>query len=321
MDDNNDPCDDSDGDEYADCDVDHEEEDRVAVMVTMVGCGSWCLQLVLTRQAVGAMCSWRMESLHLAKCMHHMVPAHHIPTWSSMFHHFSSRRVCSMFLKFWHEFASEGRSLHSTCVQPMAETTLGLFWSPGFLFATPWGGFSVFIGRWWMGTPLKINIESENDGLEDDFAFPGVYSQVPCQSFVGESLLGFQTWPGCSAFWPPIRDSCRHLKFGHQGGLPVNLGVHLGNKDGRLSTEWMTNCRHFWTLRLADSWITVLGDHTCIIRVWLPWNSSKVNLVYDMSSRFSRFSIGLLNLSLLVCLDYAFQLRRTRPLAWEVLSG
>ncbi len=29
-------------------------------------------------------------------------------------------------------------------------------------------------------TPLKINIEPENDGLEDDFPFPGVYSQVPC---------------------------------------------------------------------------------------------------------------------------------------------
>ena len=29
-------------------------------------------------------------------------------------------------------------------------------------------------------TPPKINIEPENDGLEDDFAFPGVYSQVPC---------------------------------------------------------------------------------------------------------------------------------------------
>ena len=28
-------------------------------------------------------------------------------------------------------------------------------------------------------TPLKINIEPENDGLEDDFPFPGVYSQVP----------------------------------------------------------------------------------------------------------------------------------------------
>ena len=29
-------------------------------------------------------------------------------------------------------------------------------------------------------TPPKINIEPENDGLEDDFPFPGVYSQVPC---------------------------------------------------------------------------------------------------------------------------------------------
>jgi len=29
-------------------------------------------------------------------------------------------------------------------------------------------------------TPPKINIEPENDGLEDDLTFPGVYSQVPC---------------------------------------------------------------------------------------------------------------------------------------------
>ena len=28
-------------------------------------------------------------------------------------------------------------------------------------------------------TPRKINMEPENDGLEDDFPFPGVYSQVP----------------------------------------------------------------------------------------------------------------------------------------------
>ena len=31
-----------------------------------------------------------------------------------------------------------------------------------------------------MYTPPKFNIEPENDGLEDDFPFPGVYSQVPC---------------------------------------------------------------------------------------------------------------------------------------------
>jgi len=29
-------------------------------------------------------------------------------------------------------------------------------------------------------TPRKINIEPENDGLEDNFPFPAVYSQVPC---------------------------------------------------------------------------------------------------------------------------------------------
>ena len=30
------------------------------------------------------------------------------------------------------------------------------------------------------GTPPKTNMEAKNDGLEDDFPFPGVYSQVPC---------------------------------------------------------------------------------------------------------------------------------------------
>ena len=29
-------------------------------------------------------------------------------------------------------------------------------------------------------TPRKINIEPEHDGLEGDFPFPVVYSQVPC---------------------------------------------------------------------------------------------------------------------------------------------
>ena len=28
-------------------------------------------------------------------------------------------------------------------------------------------------------TPPKFNIEPENDGLEGEFPFPGVYSQVP----------------------------------------------------------------------------------------------------------------------------------------------
>ena len=30
--------------------------------------------------------------------------------------------------------------------------------------------------------PPKMNMEPENDGLEDEFPFPVVYSQVPCQS-------------------------------------------------------------------------------------------------------------------------------------------
>ena len=31
-----------------------------------------------------------------------------------------------------------------------------------------------------ISTPLKINIEPENDGLQNVFPLPGVYSQVPC---------------------------------------------------------------------------------------------------------------------------------------------
>ena len=31
----------------------------------------------------------------------------------------------------------------------------------------------------------KINMELENDGLEDDFLFPGVYSRVPAVHFPG----------------------------------------------------------------------------------------------------------------------------------------
>ena len=35
------------------------------------------------------------------------------------------------------------------------------------------------------GTPPKINIEPDNDGLEDDFPLPGVYSQVPAVNLPG----------------------------------------------------------------------------------------------------------------------------------------
>ena len=34
-------------------------------------------------------------------------------------------------------------------------------------------------------TPPKINIEPENDGLEDDVPFPGVYLQVPAVNLPG----------------------------------------------------------------------------------------------------------------------------------------
>ena len=35
------------------------------------------------------------------------------------------------------------------------------------------------------GTPPKINIEPDNDGLEDDFPLPGVYSQAPAVNLPG----------------------------------------------------------------------------------------------------------------------------------------
>ena len=38
-------------------------------------------------------------------------------------------------------------------------------------------------------TPPKINIKPENDGLEDDFPFPGVYSQVPAVNLPGCDCL------------------------------------------------------------------------------------------------------------------------------------
>ena len=37
-------------------------------------------------------------------------------------------------------------------------------------------------------TPRKIHIEPENDALEDDFPFPGVYSQVPAVNPPGCTL-------------------------------------------------------------------------------------------------------------------------------------
>ena len=50
-------------------------------------------------------------------------------------------------------------------------------------------------------TPPKINIEPENDGLEDDLPFPGVYSQVPAVNLPGCIPLctGFHTCFWCFA--------------------------------------------------------------------------------------------------------------------------
>ena len=45
----------------------------------------------------------------------------------------------------------------------------------------------VTLGKY---TPPKINIEPENDGLEDDFPFWGVYSQVPAVNLPGCTLHG-----------------------------------------------------------------------------------------------------------------------------------
>ena len=42
------------------------------------------------------------------------------------------------------------------------------------------GDVQGFVHFFHLTTPPKIKIEPENDGLEDDFPLPGVYSQVPC---------------------------------------------------------------------------------------------------------------------------------------------
>ena len=42
-------------------------------------------------------------------------------------------------------------------------------------------------------TPPKINIEPENDGLEDDFPLPAVYSQVPAVNLLLCNLAEINT--------------------------------------------------------------------------------------------------------------------------------
>ena len=61
-------------------------------------------------------------------------------------------------------------------------------------------------------TPRKINIEPENDGLEDEFPFPGVYSQVPAVNLLGcieKSAFEFRRLTRCqsdSNFVAPTED-------------------------------------------------------------------------------------------------------------------
>ena len=55
-----------------------------------------------------------------------------------------------------------------------------------------------------MGTPSKINVEPENDGLEDDYPFPGVYSQCSMLIFRGvnsKELHPAQLVPTLSFIW------------------------------------------------------------------------------------------------------------------------
>ena len=48
------------------------------------------------------------------------------------------------------------------------------------MFQVSFGGRNTEPQEAFVCTPPKINIYPENDGLEDDFPFPAVYSQVPC---------------------------------------------------------------------------------------------------------------------------------------------
>ena len=50
--------------------------------------------------------------------------------------------------------------------------------SLNFFFLVIWWGKECYNAPY--TTPSEINMEPEHDGLEDDFPFPRVYSQVPC---------------------------------------------------------------------------------------------------------------------------------------------
>ena len=79
--------------------------------------------------------------------------------------------------------------------------------------------------------PRKINIEPENDGLEDDFPFPGMHSQVPAVNLPGCS---FQHFPGIKL---PANPKPPHLFF-------------CGTEDS--PRIWCCSCGWCW-LWLRDS--------------------------------------------------------------------
>ena len=76
---------------------------------------------------------------------------------------FESEGVSCFHLRSAEEFQYEGKHVQSTVyglVSKCVELTSTVLFSH-------------------LHTPPKINIEPENDCLEDDFALPGVYTQVP----------------------------------------------------------------------------------------------------------------------------------------------
>ena len=120
-------------------------------------------------------------------------------------------------------------------------------------------------------TPRKINIEPENDGLDDDFPFPRVYSEVLCSSSgvyaMYKSLIEFhRLW---LSTWIPKNV----ILLGKQTTFPntsrfevltKNLGsFHLatvinhenfslrGERNPQL--KWYTCCSQNWWNAISDS--------------------------------------------------------------------
>ena len=75
----------------------------------------------------------------------------------------------------------EGRNCESTQQNPPAQWDLSKKRLACWWWITLHGSWTQDIWNK-VYTPLKINVEPENDGLEGDFPLQGVYSQVPCQS-------------------------------------------------------------------------------------------------------------------------------------------